>query len=135
MWTPSRREPFWSSISALTNLPSEVDCSFFLVTVDLWSADSVREMNLVMHPSSPADRCAPVGANKSKRLRGSNPTLPSPRSEHPSPPSSHSTPSSATEPSRIPMDQQVSPHCCIWETSRSSCHHSRNLVRSKSYGG
>ncbi|KIM68943.1 hypothetical protein SCLCIDRAFT_1209162 [Scleroderma citrinum Foug A] len=37
----------------------EVDCSFFLVTVDLWSADSVREMNLVMHPSSPADRCAP----------------------------------------------------------------------------
>ncbi|KAL4076205.1 velvet factor-domain-containing protein [Scleroderma citrinum] len=85
----------------------EVDCSFFLVTVDLWSADSKREMNLVLHPSSTADRCVPVGANKSKRPRGSNPTVPSPRSEQPSPPSSHSTPSSATEPSRISMDQQV----------------------------
>ncbi|KAG6336583.1 hypothetical protein ID866_2492 [Astraeus odoratus] len=37
----------------------EVDCSFFLVTVDLWSADGKREMNLVLHPSSTADRYVP----------------------------------------------------------------------------
>ncbi|KAK0461815.1 velvet factor [Desarmillaria tabescens] len=30
----------------------EVDCSFFLVTVDLWSGDGKQEMNLVLHPSS-----------------------------------------------------------------------------------
>lgn len=86
----------------------EVDCSFFLVTVDLWSADGSREMNLVLHPSSASDRYVPVGANKSKHQRGSNPTVHSPRSDHPSPPSSHSTPTSATEPSRIPMDAQSS---------------------------
>ncbi|KZT06394.1 uncharacterized protein LAESUDRAFT_175547 [Laetiporus sulphureus 93-53] len=33
----------------------EIDCSFFLVTVDLWSADGKHEMNLVLHPTS-ADR-------------------------------------------------------------------------------
>ena len=31
---------------------SDLDCSFFLVTVDLWSADGQHEMNLVLHPSS-----------------------------------------------------------------------------------
>ncbi|SJL02312.1 uncharacterized protein ARMOST_05638 [Armillaria ostoyae] len=30
----------------------DVDCSFFLVTVDLWSGDGKQEMNLVLHPSS-----------------------------------------------------------------------------------
>ncbi|KAI6130308.1 velvet factor-domain-containing protein [Pisolithus croceorrhizus] len=85
----------------------EVDCSFFLVTVDLWSADGSREMNLVLHPSSTSDRYVPVGANKSKQHRGSNPSMSSPRSDHPSPSSSHSTPTSATEPSRIPMDAQL----------------------------
>ncbi|KAI6047533.1 velvet factor-domain-containing protein [Pisolithus marmoratus] len=86
----------------------EVDCSFFLVTVDLWSADGAKEMNLVLHPSSTSDRYVPVGTNKSKQHRSSNPTVPSPRSNHPSPPSSHSTPTSATEPSRISMDAQSS---------------------------
>lgn len=87
---------------------NEVDCSFFLVTVDLWSADGKREMNLVLHPSSTTDRYVPAGLNKSKRPRGG---IPSPRSDHPSPPSSHSTPTSATEPSRVSMDPQsaVSP--------------------------
>ncbi|KAE9409936.1 hypothetical protein BT96DRAFT_461573 [Gymnopus androsaceus JB14] len=36
----------------------DIDSSFFLVTVDLWSADGKQEMNLVLHPSS-ADRYVP----------------------------------------------------------------------------
>ncbi|KAF8843097.1 hypothetical protein BDN67DRAFT_1030044 [Paxillus ammoniavirescens] len=84
----------------------ELDCSFFLVTVDLWSADGRREMNLVLHPSSSADRYIPASTAKPKKPRGANPTAPSPCSDHPSPPSSHSTPNSATEPSRHPMDSQ-----------------------------
>ncbi|KAF9226703.1 hypothetical protein BS17DRAFT_696854 [Gyrodon lividus] len=84
----------------------ELDCSFFLVTVDLWSADGKREMNLVLHPSSSADRYIPTSTAKPKRPRGTNPTAPSPRSDHPSPPSSHSTPNSAAEQSRPPMESQ-----------------------------
>lgn len=34
------------------NTTREVDCSFFLCTVDLWSGDGKQEMNLVLHPSS-----------------------------------------------------------------------------------
>lgn len=45
---------------------SEVDCSFFLVTVDLWSADGKHEMNLVLHPTS-ADRYVPANTPKNKR--------------------------------------------------------------------
>jgi len=44
----------------------EVDCSFFLVTVDLWSADGKHEMNLVLHPTS-ADRYVPTNTPKAKR--------------------------------------------------------------------
>ncbi|OBZ76551.1 hypothetical protein A0H81_03856 [Grifola frondosa] len=44
----------------------EVDCSFFLVTVDLWSADGKQEMNLVLHPTS-ADRYVPANTPKGKR--------------------------------------------------------------------
>lgn len=44
----------------------EVDCSFFLVTVDLWSADGKHEMNLVLHPTS-ADRYVPSSTPKVKR--------------------------------------------------------------------
>jgi hypothetical protein len=36
----------------LSQILSDLDCSFFLVTVDLWSADGQHEMNLVLHPSS-----------------------------------------------------------------------------------
>ncbi|KAK7676886.1 hypothetical protein QCA50_020142 [Cerrena zonata] len=46
--------------------PDEVDCSFFLVTVDLWSADGKHEMNLVLHPTS-SDRYIPATAPKVKR--------------------------------------------------------------------
>ncbi|KAF7800135.1 hypothetical protein EIP86_011380 [Pleurotus ostreatoroseus] len=44
----------------------EVDCSFFLVTVDLWSSDGDKEMNLVLHPTS-SDRYIPSSAPKAKR--------------------------------------------------------------------
>ncbi|KAF5322784.1 hypothetical protein D9619_000603 [Psilocybe cf. subviscida] len=54
----------------------EVDCSFFLVTVDLWSADGKHEMNLVLHPSS-TDRYVPSHPSKSKRRPGGR-TTPTP---------------------------------------------------------
>ncbi|KAF5392968.1 hypothetical protein D9757_001286 [Collybiopsis confluens] len=44
--------------NSLVDVDSDIDCSFFLVTVDLWSADGKQEMNLVLHPSS-ADRYVP----------------------------------------------------------------------------
>ena len=45
---------------------SEVDCSFFLLTVDLWSQDGDNEMNLVLHPTS-SDRYVPSSQPKVKR--------------------------------------------------------------------
>jgi len=49
---------------------SEVDCSFFLVTADLWSADGKQQTNLVQHPSS-ADRSAqPYPAKQKRRTSG-----------------------------------------------------------------
>ena len=43
---------FWAYHNNLSQILSDLDCSFFLVTVDLWSADGQHEMNLVLHPSS-----------------------------------------------------------------------------------
>jgi hypothetical protein len=95
------------------NVCSELDSSFFLVTVDLWSADGKREMNLVLHPSSSTDRYVSTVAAKPKKSRGAIPTTTSPRAVHPSPPSSHSTPNPAPEPPRPALDMQVStpPSC------------------------
>ncbi|KAK0230468.1 velvet factor [Armillaria fumosa] len=50
----------------------ELDCSFFLVTVDLWSEDGKQEMNLVLHPSL-AERYVqqtsrPCDNNKRRRI-------------------------------------------------------------------
>ena len=89
------------------NAHSELDSSFFLVTVDLWSADGKREMNLVLHPSSSTDRYVSTMAAKPKKSRGI-PSAASPRTDHPSPSSSHSTPNSAPEPPRPSLDLQVS---------------------------
>ncbi|KZT71449.1 hypothetical protein DAEQUDRAFT_687309 [Daedalea quercina L-15889] len=50
----------------------DIDTSFFLVTVDLWSVDGKQEMNLVLHPTS-ADRYVPANTPKPKR-RGTNST-------------------------------------------------------------
>ena len=45
---------------------SDIDVAFFVVTVDLWSADGKQEMNLVLHPSS-ADRYVPTHVSKPRR--------------------------------------------------------------------
>ena len=53
----------------------EVDYSFFLVTVDLWSADGKQEMNLVLHPSA-ADRYVPTHSSSKPRRRGASTSAP-----------------------------------------------------------
>ncbi|KAF8639940.1 hypothetical protein AX17_001190 [Amanita inopinata Kibby_2008] len=68
----------------------EVDCSFFLVTVDLWSADGKQEMNLVLHPSS-VDRYVPTNLSKSRR-RGTSNSAQQPRSSGNQTPTGQSTP-------------------------------------------
>ncbi|KJA29804.1 hypothetical protein HYPSUDRAFT_238534 [Hypholoma sublateritium FD-334 SS-4] len=55
----------------------EVDCSFFLVTVDLWSSDGMHEMNLVLHPSS-ADRYVPAQSSTKSKRRGTGRSSPTP---------------------------------------------------------
>ncbi|KAF5359027.1 hypothetical protein D9758_004859 [Tetrapyrgos nigripes] len=67
----------------------DIDCSFFLVTVDLWSADGKSEMNLVLHPSS-ADRYIPPHVVKPRR-RGASISAPQQRS-------GYQTPASRTTP-------------------------------------
>jgi hypothetical protein len=49
---------------------SEIDYTFFLATVDLWSEDGKQEMNLVLHPTS-SDRSVPFQAKARKRLNSS----------------------------------------------------------------
>ncbi|TCD67564.1 hypothetical protein EIP91_012261 [Steccherinum ochraceum] len=80
----------------------EVDCSFFLVTVDLWSADGKHEMNLVLHPTS-ADRYVPNTTPKAKRRGTTGSNAPNQRSGRQSP-----TPSAAPTPgaSQYPQQQQ-----------------------------
>lgn len=51
----------------------DLDCSFFLVTVDLWSADGQHEMNLVLHPSS-TERHATHSSSKAKKRGNSTST-------------------------------------------------------------
>lgn len=48
----------------------EIDYTFFLATVDLWSEDGKQEMNLVLHPTS-SDRSVPFQAKARKRLNSS----------------------------------------------------------------
>ncbi|GJE84344.1 velvet complex subunit B [Phanerochaete sordida] len=91
----------------------EVDCSFFLVTVDLWSVDGNKEMNLVLHPTS-SDRYVPNGAPNKKRRNtaasaaattstqaGSQPT----ESQSPVPP----TPSTSQYPPTTGMTPYMTP--------------------------
>src|ERR1700730_3793347 len=70
--------------------PSEVDCSFFIAMVDLWSADARQETNLVVHPSS-TDRSAPSHSSKLRR-RGGSVSVAQSRSGNQSPIKSQSTP-------------------------------------------
>lgn len=115
-WSSAERTTRLSMSSTSTSHPSssshphccsELDSSFFLVTVDLWSADGKREMNLVLHPSSSTDRYVSATTAKSKKARTTLPTTASPRIDNHSPSSSHSTPNSAPEPPRPSLDSQV----------------------------
>ncbi|KAI0353049.1 hypothetical protein OH77DRAFT_1407726 [Trametes cingulata] len=72
----------------------EIDCSFFLVTVDLWSADGKHEMNLVLHPTS-ADRYVPANTPKNKRRGTVTTNTSNQRSNRQSPAPSAPTPSTA----------------------------------------
>ncbi|KAI0638392.1 velvet factor-domain-containing protein [Trametes polyzona] len=72
----------------------EIDCSFFLVTVDLWSADGKHEMNLVLHPTS-ADRYVPANTPKNKRRGTVTTNTSTQRSTRQSPAPSLPTPSTA----------------------------------------
>ncbi|TEB35746.1 hypothetical protein FA13DRAFT_1788354 [Coprinellus micaceus] len=50
----------------------DVDVSFFLVTVDLWSADGKQEMNLVLHPSTAERYVPPNPPSKPPRRRNTS---------------------------------------------------------------
>ncbi|KIK67767.1 hypothetical protein GYMLUDRAFT_36542 [Collybiopsis luxurians FD-317 M1] len=79
----------------------DIDCSFFLVTVDLWSADGKQEMNLVLHPSS-ADRYVPPtpqtapNTTKARRRGVTTSSMGPPTSSGPSPNPISSIPSTPT---------------------------------------
>lgn len=93
MWTLSKCQRVLPEC-CLTFL-SDIDVSFFLVTVDLWSADGKQEMNLVLHPTS-ADRYVPANTPKTKR-RGTKDTTSSSaqRSARQSSPTPSVTPSTS----------------------------------------
>jgi len=62
------RLPFYFPLfRPLTLELSEIDYTFFLATVDLWSEDGRQEMNLVLHPTS-SDRSVPFQSKARKRL-------------------------------------------------------------------
>ncbi|KAI1796176.1 velvet factor-domain-containing protein [Ganoderma leucocontextum] len=75
----------------------EIDCSFFLVTVDLWSSDGKHEMNLVLHPTS-ADRYVPANTPKSKRRGTVTTNASNQRSTRQSPERSAPTPTTTQYP-------------------------------------
>ncbi|KAI0082369.1 hypothetical protein K474DRAFT_1585794 [Panus rudis PR-1116 ss-1] len=87
--------------------PDEVDCSFFLVTVDLWSSDGKHEMNLVLHPTS-SDRYVPSAAPKVKRKATGGSSAPaSQRSERQSPITAAPTPGNSQ--SQYPQSTGITP--------------------------
>ncbi|KAH9482528.1 Velvet complex subunit B [Psilocybe cubensis] len=86
----------------------EVDSSFFLVTVDLWSADGKHEMNLVLHPSA-TDRYVPSHLSSKSKRRGTNDSAPASRLSGNQTPGGRTTPT----PSQYrPGDQVRLKHDC-----------------------
>lgn len=75
---------------------SDIDVDFFVVTVDLWSADGREEMNLVLHPSS-ADRFVPSHVAK-LRKRSQTASAPARSSPYPPPHERPRTNHSPTQP-------------------------------------
>ncbi|TRM68219.1 velvet factor [Schizophyllum amplum] len=84
----------------------DLDCSFFLVTVDLWSEDGRQEMNLVLHPNAAAERSQPAPSkprrrNPSTSNQSSPPAPPAPFPSY-GPPAPYFPPWSAPAPDRSP---------------------------------
>lgn len=104
----------------------EVDYTFFLVTVDLWSVDGKQEMNLVLHPSS-MERYVPPSSSKSKRRGNSSSAQASRNSRHqtPSSPASQNGEGEQTSPTQLASPQsqnyyqQPSPDAANYQASTS----------------
>ncbi|KAG7447477.1 uncharacterized protein BT62DRAFT_930487 [Guyanagaster necrorhizus] len=77
----------------------DIDCSFFLVTVDLWSGDGKQETNLVLHPSL-AERY--VQQTKRRTSRSGQPPNPT---RTPTPPPTMTTDLVYLEPAPPPPQQ------------------------------
>ncbi|KAI0307048.1 velvet factor-domain-containing protein [Multifurca ochricompacta] len=84
----------------------DIDCSFFVVTADLWSSDGKSERNLVLHPTS-SDRYS--AAHAPKKRRPNYPMTPHPGEETSS---QTSVSPSSRYPIRLPSEDQMSglPH-------------------------
>lgn len=73
----------------------DIDCSFFVVTADLWSSDGKSERNLVLHPTS-SDRYSAAQAPKKRR-----PNYPGEEA------SQTNVPSNSRYPMRMPSEDQM----------------------------
>ncbi|KAF8272115.1 velvet factor [Lactarius quietus] len=76
----------------------DIDCSFFVVTADLWSSDGKSERNLVLHPTS-SDRYSTAQAPKKRR-----PNYPG---EETSQTNFPPVPSNSRYPTRMPSEDQM----------------------------
>ena len=79
---------------------SDIDCSFFVVTADLWSPDGLLDRNLVLHPAS-SDRYST--AHAPKKRRPNHPVTPYPVEEA----SSQAGAPTSRYPVRLPAEDQV----------------------------
>lgn len=79
----------------------DIDCSFFVVTADLWSSDGKFERNLVLHPTS-SDRYS--AAHAPKKRRPNYPEVPHPAEETSS---QTNVPSGSRYPTRTPSEDQM----------------------------
>ncbi|KAI0268133.1 velvet factor-domain-containing protein [Gloeopeniophorella convolvens] len=79
----------------------DIDCSFFVVTADLWSSDGKLERNLVLHPTS-SDRYSAAHAPKKRR-----PTYPAAGRPGEEASVQTSAPPGSRYPMRLPSDDQV----------------------------
>lgn len=107
---------------------SDIDCSFFLVTVDLWSADGKQEMNLVLHPSNSSTNPVASSSNANRRpsksgVKTATPTPAAPNAAT----SSHQT-FSVPEPP-VPPSQQQAPWS-YHQDSRSNIQYPPNVLPS-----
>lgn len=77
-----------------TQMHSDIDISFFIVTVDLWSEDAKQEMNLVLHPSSQDRVVNSYSSNSNNKTRRRGGSVAASRSRASSPGPAHGSASS-----------------------------------------